>query len=374
MNTNVCPVCGSPAIVSCRCPKSNSECKNGHKWHYCLAHNPIKVVLGASDHSKATLACSCIRWDKDNDFSYQDILSEIEELDEIIAGLPEECVMAKPTYENKLEKMQKEKEDHEKQYTPVFENQSVSLFESDSLKWLETLEGHTADMIFVDPPYNINKAEWDSFSNLETYLDWCNQWIIECFRILKPTGTMYICGFSENLADIKVTAMRNFPYCRWLIWYYTNKANLGKDWGRSHESILCLRKSKDFVMNLDDIRIPYKAHTLKYPEHPQAETSQYGVNTEIWQPHPKGAKPRDVIEIPTLCNGVQEKTKHPTQKPEALLQRLILASSNPGDLIIDPFSGSGTTLCVAQKSGRFATGCDRDPDYNKLAIGRLTNG
>ena len=193
---------------------------------------------------------------------------------------------------------------------------------------------------------------------------------------MKPTGTLYICGFSEILADLKHPSMKYFNSCKWLVWFYKNKANLGKDWGRSHESILHLRKSREFVMNIDDVRIPYSRHTLKYPSHPQALSSQYGNNgkrRDVWTPHPLGAKPKDVIEIPTTCNGMGEKTPHPTQKPEELLRRLILASSNDNDLVIDPFSGSGTTLVVAEQLGRKWAGCDLSAEYNKWAIDRLEN-
>ncbi len=168
--------------------------------------------------------------------------------------------------------------------------------------------------------------------------------------------------------------MKYFKGCKWIVWYYKNKANLGKDWGRSHESILHLRKSNNFTMNIDDIRIPYGRHTLKYPSHPQAETSQYGnggKRNDIWMPHPKGAKPKDIIEVPTTCNGMEEKTPHPTQKPEELLRKLVLASSNQNDLVIDPFSGSGTTLVVAEQLGRKWLGCDLSHEYNEWAIQRL---
>jgi site-specific DNA-methyltransferase (adenine-specific) len=201
-------------------------------------------------------------------------------------------------------------------------------------------------------------------------------WIRESSRILKPTGTLYICGFSENLADLKHPAMRFFADCKWIIWYYRNKANLGKDWGRSHESILHLRKSRNFTMNTEDIRVPYSEHTLKYPEHPQAETSQYGngkKSSQLWKPHPMGAKPKDVIEIPTTCNGMGEKTEHPTQKPEELLRKILLASSNKGDIVLDPFSGSGTTLVVAEQLGRKWIGCEMNDEYNKWAINRIDN-
>jgi site-specific DNA-methyltransferase (adenine-specific) len=88
-------------------------------------------------------------------------------------------------------------------------------------------------------------------------------------------------------------------------------------------------------------------------------------------PHPNGAKPKDVIELPTTCNGMQEKTRHPTQKPEELIRKLVFAASNQGDTIADPFSGSGTTLVVAEQSGRQWIGCEITPEYNQWAIQRL---
>ena len=194
-----------------------------------------------------------------------------------------------------------------------------------------------------------------------------------CIRdsILKPTGSLYVCGFSEILADLKHPSMRYFSSCRWLVWFYRNKANLGKDWGRSHESILHLRK-KDFGhINYDDVRIPYGKHTLKYPDHPQADSSQYGRKGSHWTPNPLGAKPKDVVEIPTTCNGMNEKTPHPTQKPEELLRKLILASSSEGDLVLDPFSGSGTTAVVASQLHRQWLACDENPEYNQWATQRL---
>ncbi|NLD36266.1 MAG: site-specific DNA-methyltransferase [Desulfatiglans sp.] len=259
-------------------------------------------------------------------------------------------------------------------FYPVYKCKDNILYEGDSIEWLKSLSSETVDLIFADPPYNINKADWDKFESQEKYIEWSMQWISESSRVLKKSGTLYICGFSEILADLKHPSMKYFKGCKWIIWYYKNKANLGKDWGRSHESILHLRKSSQFTMNIDDVRIPYSRHTLKYPSHPQAETSQYGNNgkrNDIWFPHPKGAKPKDIIEVPTTCNGMEEKTPHPTQKPEELLRKLVLASSNPNDLVIDPFSGSGTTIVVAEQLGRRWLGCDLSHEYNEWAIQRL---
>jgi len=101
------------------------------------------------------------------------------------------------------------------------------------------------------------------------------------------------------------------------------------------------------------VRIPYNAHTTRYPERVQAETSQYGgARPDKWRPNPLGARPRDVIEVPVLANGTQEKTDHPTQKPVQLIRKFVLASSDPGDLVVDPFAGSGTTPVVCELTGR----------------------
>lgn len=242
----------------------------------------------------------------------------------------------------------------------------------ESVEWLASIDDKSVDLIFADPPYNIKKAEWDTFESQQAYVNWAVRWIEQCSRILKDDGTLYICGFSEILADLKLPALKYFQGCRWLVWHYKNKANLGSDWGRSHESILHFRKSKNFKFNIDDVRIPYGQHTLKYPDHPQAVTSQYGNGKkQMWTPNPKGAKPRDVIEIPTTCNGMHEKTAHPTQKPEELLRKIILASSSEGDLVIDPFLGSGTTAVVAEQLNRRWMGCDLSAEYAFWAAERI---
>jgi site-specific DNA-methyltransferase (adenine-specific) len=293
-----------------------------------------------------------------------------------------------------------------------YEHPNGRLYQGDSLVWLMSLADASVDLVFADPPYNIKKADWDNFDSQEHYIAWSMQWIKQASRVLKPTGSMYVCGFSEILADLKHPASRYFKHCRWLIWHYKNKANLGSDWGRSHESIMHFRKSDASKLNIDDVRISYGAHiptaidssvsvfltiieksisykfssnrvlichgyTLKYPSHPQADSSAYGKGAnkprDNWQPHPKGAKPKDVIDIPTTCNGMGEKTPHPTQKPEELVRKFVLASSNEGDLVIDPFSGSGTTAVVAEQLNRRWMACDLDSQYNRWAIERLEN-
>jgi len=262
-----------------------------------------------------------------------------------------------------------------------YKHPNGQLWQGNSINWLKSLEAESIDLIFADPPYNIKKAYWDTFESQEEYVKFSMQWIEQAARVLKPTGTLFICGFSEILADLKHPATKYFKGCRWIIWNYKNKANLGSDWGRSHESILHFRKTKNFTFNIDEVRIPYGEHTLKYPSHPQAETSQYGNGkngNHIWEPNPLGAKPKDVleipqdiIEVPTTCNGMHEKTPHPTQKPEELLRKIVLASSNIGDTVLDPFCGSGTTPVCAEQLQRKWLACDLSPEYLEWASNRI---
>jgi site-specific DNA-methyltransferase (adenine-specific) len=245
---------------------------------------------------------------------------------------------------------------------------------ADALDLLRTLEDGSVDLVVADPPYAIAKESWDDFASVAAYLDWCDTWLAEVARVLeREHGTAYVCGFSEILAEVKARSARRFAGCRWLVWYYRNKANLSNDWGRSHESILHLRNSARVHLNVDEVRVPYNSHTTRYPERRQAVSSQYGeaLRGQSWQPHPLGAKPRDVFEIPVLCNGMAEKTAHSTQKPEELVRRMIAGSTRPGQLVVDPFVGSGTTAVVAERLGRRWIAGDRDPRYIGLARRRL---
>ena len=260
--------------------------------------------------------------------------------------------------------------------SPFFSTDFGQLFNTDAIRFLKQQDANSIDLIFADPPYNIRKAEWDTFSSQKEYVDWSMKWITEAHRVLKRTGSLYVCGFSEILADIKWAASPLFKGCKWLIWFYRNKANLGNDWGRSHESILHFRKSKDYIFNIDEVRIPYNAHTLKYPKRTQAETSQYANGRKkdyVWEPNPLGAKPKDVLEIPTIANGSWEKYPHQTQKPVELLRKIILSSSNQDSLILDPFGGSGTTYAVAEAYQRKWLGTELQIDYCQTIQERLSD-
>ena len=257
---------------------------------------------------------------------------------------------------------------------PFFQTNFGELYNCDSISFLKNLESNSVDLIFADPPYNIKKADWDFFNSQREYLDWTLEWVREAQRVLKKTGSLFICGFSEILADIKYVASPFFKNCRWLVWFYRNKANLGKDWGRSHESILHFRKSNNFIFNIDEVRIPYNEHTTKYPNRTQAVTSQYSNGQKYeWKPNPLGAKPKDVLEIPTISNGAWEKYPHETQKPVELLRKIILSSSRQDSIILDPFGGSGTTYAVAEAYQRKWIGIEKEPNYCNIIKERLAD-
>lgn len=248
------------------------------------------------------------------------------------------------------------------------------LWRADVLELLGRIPDGGAPLVVTDPPYAIGKDTWDEFASLDAYVDWCDTWLTEVRRVIGTDGSAYVCGFSEILAELKVRSARRFADCRWLVWYYKNKANLGRDWGRSHESILHLRGTRGGGIDVDAVRVPYNAHTTRYPERVQAVNSQYGrggKRRDRWEPNPLGAKPRDVLEVPVLCNGQSEKTEHATQKPEALIERLVLASSRPGDLVVDPFMGSGTTAAVAARLDRRYLCGDSDARYVGVARERI---
>jgi site-specific DNA-methyltransferase (adenine-specific) len=249
-------------------------------------------------------------------------------------------------------------------------------FNNDCRDIIPLLPPNSVDVIFADPPYNIGKvAAWDTFPDIESYVDWCKSICHSLYPILKDTGSLFIMGFSEILGLIYAAVSSKFQSCRWLIWHYKNKPSLSKsDWVRSHEAILHLRKSKDFFFATDKIREPYNLHTRKYPERPQGESSQYGGKSNdphFWSPHTKGAKPRDVIDIPAINNSMKERTAHPTQKPEALLRKLLLGTCPSGGLVFDPFAGSGTALVVAEQAELFWLGAEISPEYSSIVETRL---
>jgi site-specific DNA-methyltransferase (adenine-specific) len=248
----------------------------------------------------------------------------------------------------------------------------------DCLEVLPTLKSESAQIVLADPPYNIGKdfGNKSDKQNLVDYLAWCDKWIEESLRILKPNGTMFVYGFSENLALILSRIPMNINR-RWLVWHYTNKnvASLNF-WQRSHESILVLWK-QDKVFHRDEVREPYTDKFLnnaagKVRAASKGRFSKKGQET-TYNANPKGALPRDVIKVPALAGGagMKERVNHPTQKPLALCEKLLVSCKQDDGYVLIPFAGSGSECVAAQNLNLPFVGIELNDEYIHLINQRL---
>mgnify|MGYP001197372878 CR=1 FL=1 len=260
----------------------------------------------------------------------------------------------------------------------VNETKKKIVINKDCIKGMKEIEDESADIIICDPPYNIGKDFGNNSDkqDMEVYLNWCDDWISECIRILKPKGTLYIYGFSEILAFIRVRLSINV---RWIIWHYTNKTTPSLNfWQKTHESILCCSKDKKPHFNRDDVREPYTDSFVKNAAGKVRKSTKgrfsKGETETVYNAHENGALPRDVIKIPALAGGAgkKERVNHPTQKPLALCEKLIKASKNGEEtLVVIPFAGSGSECVAAKKEDVNFIGFEINDEYVKLCNERL---
>ena len=252
------------------------------------------------------------------------------------------------------------------------------IINDDCINGMKEIQSESVDIIICDPPYNIGKDFGNNSDKqkMDKYLLWCDEWISECIRILKPDGTLYIYGFSEILAFIRVRININV---RWIIWHYTNKVTPSLNfWQRTHESILCCFKEKP-IFNRDAVREPYTDSFLKNTAgKTRKATKGRFSNGEIettYNAHENGALPRDVIKISALAGGAgkKERVNHPTQKPLALCEKLIKASKkNEDTLLIVPFAGSGSECVAAKIENINFIGFEINKEYVDLCNERLS--
>jgi site-specific DNA-methyltransferase (adenine-specific) len=256
----------------------------------------------------------------------------------------------------------------------------ADILHGDCIDIMKTLVSDTAQIIIADPPYNIGKDFGNKSDKqpMDEYLQWCEIWIKECLRVLKPNGTMFIYGFSETLALILSKVPHNINR-RWIIWHYTNKnvASLNF-WQRSHESIIVLWKN-DKVFNKDDIREAYTDGFLNGSAGKERTSTKgrfsNGSKKTTYTAHPNGALPRDVIKIPALAggSGVNERVDHPTQKPLILCDKLIRSckQSDKDGYVLVPFAGSGSECLAAKNLNLPFIGIEINEEYIKLINKRL---
>jgi len=234
---------------------------------------------------------------------------------------------------------------------------NIEIVMGDAVDELRKLEASSVDLIVADPPYNLGKNYGNNQDSkgFEEYLSFSKKWSKEAHRILKPTGTLYIFmgfRFISYLYHILDRELGMF-FNSWIVWHYTQGMGRKKGFSPRHDDILMFTKSKRYKFNLDNIRVPQKYYRDRN--------------------NMRGANPGDVWIFSHVHYCNENRQKHPTQKPEALIERMVLASTNADDLVVDPFCGSGTTLRVCQQLKRDAIGIEINPDYVSMIKNRLAS-
>ncbi|MGC8539236.1 MAG: DNA-methyltransferase [Phycisphaerae bacterium] len=234
-------------------------------------------------------------------------------------------------------------------------NDQITILEGDALAEIKKIPNGSVDLIIADPPYNLGKQYGNNFDRKEfdTFMAQTREWLSEASRTLKPTGTIYVfMGFRliSYLFDVLDRHLA-LHFNSWICWHYTQGMGRMKGFSPRHDDILMFTKSENYKFNLDDVRVPQKYYR--------------GRNNM------RGANPGDVWEFSHVHYCNENRQDHPTQKPEGLIERLVLASSDQGDLVLDPFAGSGTTLRVCQQINRRCIGIELNPGYVTMVLDRL---
>jgi len=251
----------------------------------------------------------------------------------------------------------------------------------DCVEGMRELAEGSIDLAFADPPFNIG-YDYDVYRDnreADEYLDWCDAWIAQVVRALKADGTFWLAIGDEYAAELKVAMQRAHRLvCRsWVIWYYTFGVNCKSKFTRSHAHLFQMVKDpKRFTFNADSIRVP-SARQLVYADARANPKGRLPDDTWILRPQdvPDGFRPdQDTWYFSRVAGTFRERAGwHGCQMPEQLLGRIIRASSNEGETVLDPFGGSGTTLAVAKKLGRRFVGFELSPEYAANITERLAS-
>jgi adenine-specific DNA-methyltransferase len=250
----------------------------------------------------------------------------------------------------------------------LFEKDTDSIYHGNCIEVLDReIRDGSVDLIFADPPYNIGKKfngkkeKWDSD---EHYLNWCYSWLDLCIKKLKPSGSLYVMTATQSMPFFDIHLRNKINILSRIAWYYDSSGVQAKNYfGSLYEPILfCVKDKENYTFNADDILVEAKTGAVrKLIDYRKSVPTLYS-SKKI---------PGNIWEFPRVRYRMDEYENHPTQKPIALLERVIKASSNPGDLVLDPFSGTFTTSFVAQQLGRKSCGIEQEDEYVKIGLRRL---
>ena len=240
----------------------------------------------------------------------------------------------------------------------------------DTFKILENLPDHCVDLMIVDPPYNLTKTFGNSTfreMNLDDYTSWLDEWLKKTVRLLKENASVYICSDWKTSVAIPLVASKYFILQNRISWEREKGRGAKNNWKNCLEDIWFFTKNKDYKFNIDKVKIlrpviaPYRDEKGKPKDWFEQNSQKMRLThpSNIWTD----------ISVPFW--SMSENTPHPTQKPEKLIAKLILASSDEGDVVFDPFLGSGTTAVVAKKLRRHFIGIEKEKEYVAYALKRL---
>jgi site-specific DNA-methyltransferase (adenine-specific) len=255
--------------------------------------------------------------------------------------------------------------------------QTDLILTGDCLRVLAELPEASVDLAFADPPFNIG-YDYDVYDDRKAkadYLAWTEKWLRAVRRVLKPTASFYVAIGDEYAAETKVRldglglTLRN-----WIVWHYTFGVHCTKKFTRSHAHIFYyVVNPKRFTFDGDAVRVP-SARQTTYADKRANPRGRLPDDTWVLRPQEDARlfpPDADTWYVSRVCGTFRERTGHPCQMPEAVLERIVRASSKPGHLVLDPFAGSGTTLAVAKRLGRHYLGIELSEQYAEQARRRL---
>ncbi len=237
----------------------------------------------------------------------------------------------------------------------------------DVLEALKTLPDSSIDLIFADPPYNIGKnfnGDIEKWDTEESYLEWCYEWLDLCIQKLKPNGSFYVMTATQFMPYFDIHLRNKLTILSRLVWSYDSSGVQAKNYyGSMYEPILfCVKDKNNYTFNTNDILVEAKTG---------AKRKLIDCRKAIPTVYNAEKVPGNVWEFARVRYRMDEYENHPTQKPISLLERIIKASSNEGDLVLDPFSGTFTTCYVAKELNRQSIGVELQDEYVKIGLRRL---
>lgn len=249
----------------------------------------------------------------------------------------------------------------------IFGNERHRIVLGDALEVLKSIADNSVDLIFADPPYNIGKdfnGHKDKWASDGDYLKWCYKWLDLCIDKLKPNGSFYVMTATQFMPFFDIYIREKLNILSRITWFYDSSGVQAKNYyGSMYEPILfCVKDKDNYTFNSGDILIEAKTGAAR-------KLIDYRKSTPTIYNSKK--VPGNVWEFSRVRYRMDEYENHPTQKPIALLERIIKASSNVGDLVLDPFSGTFTTCFVAKELNRNCIGIELQAEYVKIGLRRL---